>query len=171
MSEEPEKVELEEDIDNIVVIDPDDYRKTKKLQSIQEAKDRYKEFTLNRSERFKELDETWANPKEAMKREEAQSLAMYGSELLPLIEEGMERGAISESDLKLETNDMVEALLDKPTIDIREMVQLEGCIIADGEHQALPRRLQKRMYRQLERIERKLGLGLELEENKGPAQI
>jgi hypothetical protein len=171
MSEQTEKVELEENIDSIVVVDPDDYQKTKKLQSIQEAKDRYREFTLNRSERFRELDETWANPKEAMEKEEAQSLAMYGSELLPLIEEGIEKGAISEADLKLETDKMVEALLDKPTMDIREMIRLEGCIVADGEYQHLPRHFQKRMYRQLERIEQKLGLGLELEENKEPAQI
>ncbi|WP_188788783.1 hypothetical protein, partial [Halobellus salinus] len=156
---------------NVLVVDPDDYRKTQKLKAIQEAKDRYREYTLNRSERFRELDDTWGNPQEAMEHEEAQALAMYGSELLPLIEEGIEKGAVSESDLEVETNSMVERLLDKPTMDIREVVRLEGRIVANGEHQAIPRRFQKRIYRQLERIERKLGLGLDLEEDKGPANI
>lgn len=171
MSEEPEKVELEEDIDNIVVIDPDNYRKTKKLQSIQEVKDRYREFTINRSKRFRELDETWANPDEAIRKEEAQTLSMYGSELLPLIEEGIEKGAISESDLEVEADTVTKNLVGKPTVNVRDVIQLEGYILEDGEPRHFPRHFQKKVYRQLERIERKLGLGLELEENKGPAEI
>ncbi|WP_188788791.1 hypothetical protein, partial [Halobellus salinus] len=60
MSENPpEKVEVEESEEkkNVLVVDPDDYRKTQKLKAIQEAKDRYREYTLNRSERFRELDD------------------------------------------------------------------------------------------------------------------
>jgi len=174
MSEKPsEKVEIEESEreKNVLVVDPDDYRKTQKLKAIQEAKDRYREYTLNRSERYSELSDTWDNPKDAMEHEEATALAMYGSELLPLIEEGIEKGAISEEDLKVETNSMVDRLLDKPFMDIREVIELEGRVMANGEYQAIPRRFQKKIYRQLERIERKLGLGLDLEEDKGPANI
>ena len=66
---------------------------------------------------------------------------------------------------------MVDRLLDKPFMDIREVIELEGRVMANGEYQAIPRRFQKKIYRQLERIERKLGLGLDLEEDKGPANI
>jgi hypothetical protein len=174
MSESPsEKVEIEEaeKEKNVLVVDPDDYRKTQKLKAIQEAKDRYREYTLNRSERYSELSDTWDNPKEAMEHEEATALAMYGSELLPLIEEGIDKGAISEESLKVETDVISARLLDKPEMDIREIVDLQGRVWAKDEKQAIPRRYQKRVYRQLERIERRLGLGLDLEEDKGPANI
>ena len=165
------KVKTEENSDSILVVEPDDYRKTQKLKAIQDAKDKYREFTLNRSERFRELDDTWANPKEAMKNEEATSLAMYASELLPLIEEGLDTGTLSEEDLKVETDELTSSIIDKSEMDIREIVDLQGQIWVDDERQSIPRKYQKRVYRQLERIERKLGLGLELEENKGPAEI
>jgi hypothetical protein len=174
MSEKPsEKVEIEssEEKKNVLVVDPDDYRKTQKLKAIQEAKDHYREFTLNPNKKFDELKDTWANPKEAIEHQEAQALAMYGSELLPLIEEGLEKGALSEDDLKVETNIAVSRLLDKPEMDIREVVELRGRIWANEEKQALPQSFQKRIYRQLERIERKLGMGLDIEEDKGPANI
>lgn len=174
MSERPsKKVEIEEPEKekNVLVVDPDDYRKTQKLKAIQGAKDRYREYTLSRSERYSELSDTWDNPKEAMEQEEATALAMYGSELLPLIEEGIEKGAVSEEDLKVETDPISARLLDKPEMDIREIVDLQGRIWANEEKQAIPRKYQKRVYRQLERIERKLGLGLDLEEDKGPANI
>ena len=174
MSERPsEKVEVEEadKEKNVLVVDPDDYRKTQKLRAIQEAKDDYRAFTLNRSERYEELNETWDNPKEAMKDEEATSLAMYASELLPLIEEGLDKGALSEDDLKVETDELTARFLGKAEMDIREIVDLQGRIWANEEKQAIPRKYQKRVYRQLERIERKLGLGLDLEEDKGPANI
>ena len=106
-----------------------------------------------------------------MEHEGGRAVAMYGSGLLPLIEEGIEKGAISEEDLKVETNAMVDRLLDKPFMDIREVIELEGRVMANGEYQAIPRRFQKKIYRQLERIERKLGLGLDLEEDQGPANI
>jgi hypothetical protein len=168
-----ENVEIEEseETKNVLVVDPDDYRKTKKLKAIQEAKDRYREFTLNRSKRYSELVDIWDNPKKAMNHQEVTALAMYGSELLPLIEEGMKKGAISEEDLKVETNALVDRLLDKPYMDIREVIELEGMIVANDEYQSIPRKFQKKIYRQLERIERKLGLGLDLEEDKGPANI
>jgi sugar phosphate isomerase/epimerase len=171
MSERGEKVDIEEETDNIVVVDPDDYRKTQKLKAIQDAKENYRDFTLNRPKKFREFNETWGNPKEAMKAEEANTLAMYGSELLPLIEEGLDTGTLSEEDLKLETDELTASILGKAEMDIRRVVDLQGQIWVDDEKKAIPRKYQKRVYRQLQRIERKLGLGLDLEEQKGPAEI
>jgi len=165
------ETEASEDTKNVLVVDPDDYRKTQKLKSIQEAKDHYKEFTVNRNEKFRELDETWGNPKEALEHQEAMALAMYGSELLPLIEEGLESGTLSENDLKVETDELTARLLGKPEMDLREIVDLQGMVWVDDEKSSIPRQYQKRVYRQFERIERKLGLGLDVEEQKGPAQI
>jgi hypothetical protein len=174
MSESPsEKVEVEESETekNVLVVDPDNYRKTQKLKSIQEAKDHYKDFILNEHKCWKALNDVYEDPDEAVEIERARALAHYGSELLPLIEEGLERGAISEDDMKVETNPMVARLLDKPEMDIREIIELQGRVWANGEKQSIPRRYQKRVYRQFERLERKLGLGLDIEEDKGPANI
>jgi sugar phosphate isomerase/epimerase len=170
-SEAEPKVKAEENSDSIVVVDPDDYQKTQKLKAIQDAKENYREFTLNRAEKFREISETWGNPKEAMKGEEATTLALYGSELIPLIEEGLEGGTLSEEDLKVETDELTSRILGKEEMDIREVVDLQGRVWVDGEKNSIPRQYQKRVYRQLERIERKLGLGLELETDKGPAEI
>ena len=162
-----EKVEIEESEEdkNILVVDPDDYRKTQKLKAINEAKKELKEINRNHTELYRELKETWSNPKEALRRKRAHALASYGSELLPLIEEGLDAGALSESDL---TVSMEEGRMGT---DIRRIVKQDGHIDTQEGRKPLPRHNCMEVYRQLERIERKLGLGLDLEENKGPANI
>lgn len=165
------KTEASEDTKNVLVVDPEDYQKTQKLKSIQEAKDHFKSFTLNEREKFEKLSETWENPEEALKHKQAKALSMYGSELIPLIERGIERGGISEDDLQVELDNFTKSILGKKSMSIRDIVELEGRIHNGDDIRPLPSHTQMRVYRQLERIEAKLGLGLDLEESKGPAKI
>lgn len=171
---EPEsepKVKAEENSDRIVVIDPDDYQKTQKLKSIQEAKDHFKEYTINENQIFKELDETWNNPQEALERRRSKALAMYGSELMPLIEEAVTTGSLKEADLVVEADPITESVIDRGELNVREFVEFDGLIVADGQKADVPEMYLKKIYRRFESIERKLGLGLELETDKGPAEI
>jgi len=166
-----EKVTADEESSNILVVDPEDYSKTRKLKSIQEAKDHYKSFIVEENEWNRKLKGQYKNPKESYNRQRAEALAMIGSELLPLIERGIEKGGLSDSDMKLETDKDLWSSFDGRDIDIRGIIETEGRIVDDGEVRYLPRYYQQKIYRQFERIEQKLGIGLELEEDKGPAEI
>jgi len=165
---EPEaepKVKAEENSDRIVVVDPDDYQKTQKLKAINEAKAEYKKYKRQKTEILQNLEETWLNPREAYDSERAMRLAEYGTELMPLIEEGLEKGALTEEDVKCSLGDGFRE------VDIRKVVTDGGRIFKDGEMEPIPTLNSDEVYRQLERIERKLGFGLELETDKGPAEI
>jgi hypothetical protein len=165
MSEQPEKVGLEKETDNMVVVDPDDYQKTKKLQSIQDSKDHFKQVKRDENEIKLELKEQWSNYREAYRDMRAKAVADYASEMIPLIEAGLESGSLSKDDLVASLGPK------KYDMDVRHIAEQGGRIHIDGEMKPLPSPNCDEIYRQLERIERKLGLGLELEENKGPAEI
>jgi hypothetical protein len=165
---EPEaepKVKAEENSDRIVVVDPDDYQKTQKLKAINEAKSEYKKYKRQKAEILQNLEERWLNPREEYDSERAMRLAEYGTELMPLIEEGIEKGGLTEEDMKCSLGD------DFRELDIRRVVTNGGRVFKDGEIEPIPTLNSDEVYRQLERIERKLGLGLELETDKGPAEI
>ena len=165
---EPEaepKVKAEENSDSIVVVDPDDYHKTQKLKAITEAKKEYRKYKRQRSEILQKLEEKWINPEEAYESERGMRLAEYGTELMPLIEEGLEKGALTEEDMKCSLG------FGSREIDVRKVVKNGGRIFEDGEMEPIPALNSDEVYRQLERIERKLGFGLELETDKGPAEI
>ena len=152
---------------DFVVVDPDDYRKTKKLQAIQKSKDHYKELKRNKDQEMRDLKEEWKNWREAYRKRRATAIADYASELVPLIEEGLKSNTLSEDDLICPLGP------DKGNIDVR-IVAEKGGILSIGENrerEPMPLVDCDEVYRQLERIERKLGLGLQLEENKGPAEI
>jgi hypothetical protein len=171
MAEPEEKVPVEEESNGVVVVDPEDYQRTQKLKAIQEAKDYYKSFTFEESKKYHKLSETWSNPKEALYYQEAEALSLYVSELIPLIEKGIEQGGLSEQDLQVELAGWTLVVLSSETMDIRDVVEHQGTIHGENETRPLPDRMQMRVYRQLERIEAKLGLGLDLEIDKGPAEI
>jgi len=166
-----EKVTADEESSNILVVDPEDYSKTRKLKSIQEAKDHYKSFIVEENEWNRRLNDQYRNPREAYDRQRSEALAMIGSELLPLIERGLKKGGLSESDMTLEVDEGVHSYFDGHEVDIRDIIENEGRILDDGEVKYLPRYYQQKIFRQFERIEQELGFGLELEEDKGPAEI
>lgn len=149
---------------NLMIADPDDYQKTKKLKAISDAKSHVMELKRNRSERIQELSNQFRSTGvEVFQNEIATAVADYGTELLPLIEEALEKEVIEKADLELEGS---EWGTDVPVIEFitcnGEMAEKEG-----------PTHLQTSMsvYRQLQRIERELGLGLDLEEELSPAEI
>ena len=166
-----EKTVVDEESSNILVVDPEDYSKTRKLKSIQEAKDHYKSFIVEENEWNKRLHNQYVNGEEAYQRQRAEALAMIGSELLPLIEMGLEKGGLSESDMKIEVDGGAYKYFDGKEMDIRDIIESQGKVNFQGEVEVLPRYFQQKIYRQFERIEQKLGIGLEVEEEKDPAEI
>ena len=72
---------------------------------------------------------------------------------------------MTEEDMKCSLGD------DFREIDIRRVITNGGRVFKDGEMEPIPTLNSNEVYRQLERVERKLGLGLELETDKGPAEI
>lgn len=158
MSQEPqdkERVEESEEDATVFVVDPEDYQKTRKLKAINDAKAHVRSIresypTTATSEEFRGL-----------RRKVCESVAVYGSELLPLIEDAIEKGAIEEELLETPTGASVEAFIlrDGRILDEEERPEIASMDFAMMQ------------YRQLQRIERELGLGLELGEDKGPAQI
>lgn len=165
---EPEaerKVKAEENSDSIVVVDPDDYQRTQKLKAIDEAKKEYKNYKRSRAEKMRELEEAWANPEEAYMGELGMRIAGYGDELMPLIKDALEKGAIEEEDLYLTIGGTGKE------VDVREIIRNGGQVRVNGELEKLRILNCSEVYRKLEDIERKMGLGVELEVDKGPAEI
>lgn len=163
MSEpEPEPVEeIEEEKARLYVADPEDYQKTKKLEAIHEARKTVQETRRNRiddHERYDEFKEDW---REVYKTNLASRIAYYGEELLPLIEEGLEKGILSEEDLKVDMPGQ------EKSADVTTFIRFEG---RTGEEIYHPVELNA-FFQQFDRIRRKLGLGLNVEENKGPAEV
>ena len=167
MSEEQQNtIELEDSSDDkIVVVDPDNYRNTKKLQSIHKAKEHYKTLARNRIDRETEIKDAWANYQKVVKKEVAEAVADYIAELVPLIEEGIDRGVLEDEDL------MVPVYTQEERTDITHLAAKGGKVLDDGEVRPIHAVTAREVYIQGERIERKLGLGLDLEEEKGPASI
>ena len=164
-SEAEPKVKAEENSDRIVVVDPDDYQKTKKLQSIQDSKDHFKRIKRDENEIRLELKEQLSNYERTYRNMRAKAIADYASEMIPLIEAGLESSSLLE-------NDLIASLGPKKyEVDVRGIAKADGRIQMDGEVRLPPSPVCNEIYRQLERIERKLGLGLELETDKGPAEI
>jgi len=157
MSEQPENVELGESMEekNVFVVDPDDYQKTRKLKAINDSKQHFRD--LQESKPNTAGSKEWQGVHSRM----AEAVALYGSELLPLIDDAIEKGILSESDLNTQHG------------SIREFIQFDGRF-PDHDKQELkdPRPIVfKEVYRELNHIERKLGLGLEMQEDKGSAEI
>ena len=166
---EPEaepKVKVEENSDSIVVVDPDDYQKTKKLEIIHNTKQEVLNVRKNRSELILELGDNFRRDGiEVYQQKLAQTVAQYGSELLPLIEEGLENGTLEKDDLTSQFSpEHVE-------MDVLTFIQMDGRIDYKDDPECPPEPNSLAIYRQLDRIQRKLGLGLELQEDKGPAEI
>jgi hypothetical protein len=153
------------DSTTVVVTDSEGYGQAQKLKHIYKAKRQVQDMRSNSEELVKEYDDYWhqTHGRDVYNRELASSVAEYGSELLPIIEGAREQG-------KLDTTDVTT---DRFGIRISDFVSTDGMDVDHEKRETEPYSpLQSlAVYRQLNRILRDLGLGLELEENKGPAQI
>ena len=144
----------------IMVADPEDYQKSKKLKAIHESKKRVREVLQDKR---KIMEQVRREQRTHWRSTFADAISMYGLELMPLIEEAMRKGVIEEDDL--------DAGPMEP--DIQTYVDVGGAVVDDDTGEMRPPKQWEGMnyYQQLQRIERKLGLGLELEEEQTPAEI
>ncbi|NMJ92755.1 hypothetical protein GLT81_00670 [Nanohaloarchaea archaeon] len=151
---ESEKTIVDEEDSNVFVVDPEDYQKTQKIKSINRAR-------MNVLEHRKKTPNTaGSNEWKGINARLAETVADYGNELLPLIEDALEEDILDEDDLESELCNIVEfIMLNGRTRD------------ESGELEEPNPSYSMSVYRQLGRIERKLGLGLELETESEPAII
>jgi hypothetical protein len=149
-----------------MVADPDDYQRTKKLKAINETKSDVMELKRNRLSRIVELRNAFqSRGSDTYQRELASAVADYGNELLPLIEDAIDRGVIDESEVS--EIDIENQFSEEDRVIVKFIIN-DGALDSDE-----PPHLTFTMaiYRQLERIQRKLGLGLSIEEEQTPAEI
>ena len=154
--------EKEDDEQSLYVVDSEEYQKTKKLESIYQAKKEYK--------RVQKYTGIYRDPKGSYYQQLASSLAMYGSELSPIIEDALKEGLLIEDDLK------IESVSGNDQWDILELIKFDCCVEGDfiseeGKYTPLGDKNLNHIFRHLEKIQRKLGLGLEIESETDPAQI
>jgi hypothetical protein len=155
---EPVQVDESTDKNNVFVVDPDDYQRTRKLKAINDAKDHVRKLRRDMPPSAKTKE--WAG----IHARTSEAVAMYGSELMPLIEDALDQGILEEEDLETEFG------------SLRTFVRFDGHLPKSDSGEKLEFQDAKSIqymtfYRQLDRIQRKLGLGLELQEDKGPAEI
>jgi hypothetical protein len=139
----------------IVVDDPDDYHRTKKIESIHRARKRVHDIRANNPAPAQ------SDQISAHKTALARAVADFGTELIPLIEDGMDTGTLDQDDL------------DAGHANVWEFVESDGHVIDHDNEEArfADKHESMAVYRQLDRILRKLGLGLDLEKDRGPAEI
>lgn len=156
MTDSREKVPADEvgEEPAVFVVDPDDYAKTRKLKAIADAKEHVWKLRRNRD------DVTTKRKIENRRDRTAQAVAGYGSLLIPLIEDGLEKGAIEKDMLVMKQ------------FDIRGFVEYDGRLPTDDDELEMASMVEAmKIYRRFEAIERELGLGLEIDEETKPAQI
>jgi len=157
--------ELSTDSTTVVVTDSEDYGQTQKLKHIYRAKESVQKMRRNQEELIKEYDEYWhqTHGRDIYHRELAKSVASYGSELLPIINQALEQDQLSTPDL----------LSDRFNIDIRDFITTDGQKIDTDSGDTEPYNILQTLdvYRHLNTLLGELGLGLQLEEEKGPAEI
>jgi hypothetical protein len=165
------EAEESEEGDPVFAVDPEDYQKTKKLERIHKAKKEVLEIRGKRGDIIQDLGDNFTeNGRQLYRQKFGQTVAQYGSELLPLIEDALSQGSLSEDDLSTD-------LIPNHRDHIVEFILLDGHAISEeeetetGEMVKVTQQYSMAVYRQLGRIERKLGLGLDLEEETPPAEI
>lgn len=125
----------------LLVADPDNYQRTKLLETIHDAREKAQQ-------RY-----DWE------KHEYAQAVAQYGDELHPVITRGLRNGALTEDDLTVE--------LGGETVVVTQFIAMGGGLVPDdgGRVEFAPKQLSRAVYRTLTDIQYELGLGLDLEES------
>jgi hypothetical protein len=171
MTDEP-TVDVDNDNDEpkMYVVDSEEYQKTKKLQSIYEAKKEFRNVWYNKEDNIERLKDTYYTDNhkqgEGMRLYRghlADILAMYGSELSPIIRDAVDAGLLEQDDLE------VELETDQNLLQLtRKKYQIKDD--KDG-WRTLRCSCLLDVFRTYERVQRKLGLGLDIEEETEPAII
>jgi len=133
--------------DVIRVDDPDNYAKTRKLKALNDAKEHVRKLRNKRPPTAE--SDMW----KGIRARTGEAVATYGSELLPLLEEAEATGVIDEEDY-----------YNRGDVDVRDFIIYDGRFEkSDGEIEYGGLTQVMAVYRHLLRLERRLGLGLQLE--------
>jgi hypothetical protein len=152
----------ESDREAFVIGDPEEYQKKKKLQSIYKRRERILKLSEDRTKLVEEYGSTYRETgKDIWKGEYATACAEYGNELLPLITDAIEKGELDGSLMHM----------DEGNIDIYHFIVSQGKRHTGDDLETPEPFVVMNIYRRLDNIMRELGLGLNLEEQKGPAEI
>jgi len=151
MSDDGEPIGEAEDT-KLYIADPDDYARTRKLKALSDAKAHVRKLRNDRPGRA--TDDEWSGLNARL----AEAVASYGHELLPLLEEAEDNGILGDSDYYTNTG---------RKLDVRNLIYTDGRVKQlgkDDEFTHPPPSEAMAVFRHLQKLERKLGLGLELEE-------
>jgi hypothetical protein len=150
MSDDGEPIGEAEDT-KLYIADPDDYARTRKLKALSDAKGHVRKLRNDMP--------TTANKREwnGIHARLAEAVASYGHELLPLLEEAEDNGIIGDGDFYTNTGHKR---------DVRNLIYTDGRVGDPAEEEVGVPAPHESMaiFRHLQKLERKLGLGLELEE-------
>ena len=148
---DPEPVDETDESAKLYVSDPDDYAKTRKLKAINDAKAHVRKRRNNRPSEA--TQDEWSG----INARTAEAVASYGNELLPILEEAEAAGTLENDDYEIEGM--------KWDVDVRTYIRFDGRM--PNEHNDgldyPPPAVFMAVYRQLERLERKVGIGPSLE--------
>jgi len=151
--DDAEPVDETDEAAEIYVADPDDYAKTRKLKALNDAKSHVRQVRNDRPGLAK--PDEW----DGLNHRLAEAVASYGHELLPLLEAAQDAGVVGDGDF----------YTDGPRKDdVRTFINTDGHVkTADGpEFEVPPPHRAMTVYRHLQKLERELGLGLQLDENE-----
>jgi hypothetical protein len=156
-------IENAEDDTTVVVTDSENYGETQRLKQIYKLRSKVQDLKMNKNELSKEYDDYWSNRRgwEIFEEDLAGTVALYGSELLPLFN-SIEQ--ITEEDYKV-------TISKGKSVDIRLFVDKDGNRVNDGQVEAYPSLFSMAVYRRLNKLVEKSGLGLETESETEPASI
>lgn len=142
-----------DDSAKLYVADPDDYAKTRKLKALSDAKAQVRKQRNNRPNTANRHE--WRGMNDSL----ATAVASYGHELLPLLEAAEEADKIHNGDYYADGG--------RGKTDVRTFIMADGKVeTADGDSfETPPPHISMLVYRHLQTLERKLGLGLDLEED------
>lgn len=152
-SDDAEPVDETDETAEIYVADPDDYAKTRKLKALNDAKSYVRKVRNDRPALAK--DKEWEGENVRL----AEAVASYGHELLPILEAAQDAGIIGDGDFYTNV---------QGKDDVRTLIRTDGRIKTPGgdDFMVPPPHRAMTIYRHLQSLERRLGLGLQLDEKQ-----
>lgn len=169
MNEEQQDYQEIEEADEegrLYVVDPEDYQQTKKLESIHKARERVRKVRADDPGRTSRKE--W----KAYHARLSRAVADYANEMMVLIEHGIENGVLDEDAMIIETP--------KGPLNLRNFVLFDGAdttkvkkgkVEEGNQAPSAKPGMSMLVYRRLDKILNELGLGLEFDEDKGPAEL
>lgn len=167
MSEPDEQPNVETEDPEVLIVDPDDYQRTKKLETIHKTRQQVIEIRQSKTKMATDNPFSKTNWQDVYNAELREAVSQYGIELYPILKVALEEGTLSEDSLIVDTHHYGEVhifgFIDRDGIMKRE----DSDDIEEFVHPVDSLKI----YRRLDTLMQQLGLTLDLEETKPPAQI